>query len=311
MTMDEISRALRQAHADQQRRRQLLAQREALAREYADRQARVQACKEVLAREDLDVERLERGGATRLLYQLLGKLEDKTEQERREAAAARLAYEASLRQLEEIAYEQTQLEEALQALADADARYAQYYALRRERLMQEQPALAEKIVQLTQVQQEADAQLREIAEAIEAGHLAREQLDRLEEALQKAGNWGVYDIIGGGMIADVIKHSHLDEAEQAGMALETALRRFRTELCDVKLSAQFEMRITGVDRGMDLWLDNIFTDWNMQARIRESQDSASAVREQLSQALERLYALEQTCKQARNQAAATLDQIIT
>ena len=141
MTMEEISRGLTQARADQERRRKLDAMCSSLADERKEQAGRAAALKDALEKENLDVERLERGGVTRLLYQVLGQLEEKSEKEKREAAAARVAYESCLRQLEDIEGELRRLRAERDRLSDADARYRQFYEAKQARLTAEQPAI--------------------------------------------------------------------------------------------------------------------------------------------------------------------------
>ena len=48
---------------------------------------------------------------------------------------------------------------------------------------------------------------KEMSEAIQAGENALCSLRTAREELQKAGNWGIVDLFGGGFITNLIKHS--------------------------------------------------------------------------------------------------------
>lgn len=310
MTMEEISRGLTQARADQERRRKLDAMCSSLADERKEQAGRAAALKDALEKENLDVERLERGGVTRLLYQVLGQLEEKSEKEKREAAAARVAYESCLRQLEDIEGELRRLRAERDRLSDADARYRQFYEAKQARLTAEQPAIAAELTRLTRVRDENAATLRELREASAAGEEAVSCAEAVSRCLDQAESWGVYDLMGGGLLADTVKHSHLDEAQTQATALENALRRFRTELCDVQMTARFEMRISDWDRFADFWFDGLFADWNMQSRIHEAQDSVRAVINDLREALITLYGMQSDTERACRDAEAAITRLI-
>ena len=55
----------------------------------------------------------------------------------------------------------------------------------------------------------------EINEAIAAGHRALDALAEAADSLDSAKRWGIVDILGGGLITSVIKHSRLGDANHA------------------------------------------------------------------------------------------------
>lgn len=55
-------------------------------------------------------------------------------------------------------------------------------------------------------------EMREINEAIQAGERALTSLRKAEEKLTSAGNWGLWDIFGGGLISGIAKHNKMNEA---------------------------------------------------------------------------------------------------
>ena len=116
--------------------------------------------------------------------------------------------------------------------------------------------------------------------------------------------------MGGGLLADTVKHSHLDEAQTQATALENALRRFRTELCDVQMTARFEMHISDWDRIADFWFDGRLADWNMQSRIHEAQDSVRAVTNDLREALITLYGMQSDTERTCRDAEAAITRLI-
>ena len=60
-------------------------------------------------------------------------------------------------------------------------------------------------------------QLREIDEAVRAADDALAYLRRAARSLGSARNYGVWDILGGGFLATMLKHSKLDKARELGV----------------------------------------------------------------------------------------------
>jgi len=58
-------------------------------------------------------------------------------------------------------------------------------------------------------------------EAICAGQNALECLKEAKRELNGAGSWGVYDILGGGMLSKLIKHNKINNA---ALCIEEAQR---------------------------------------------------------------------------------------
>ncbi len=56
--------------------------------------------------------------------------------------------------------------------------------------------------------------VKEVNEAIRAGENALQSLYRAQQMLDKARTWGWIDILGGGLISGILKHSRMQEAKQ-------------------------------------------------------------------------------------------------
>jgi hypothetical protein len=55
---------------------------------------------------------------------------------------------------------------------------------------------------------------REIEEAIQAGKTALQALDDAERNISSARSFGVWDMLGGGFLSSMLKHSKMDEAQR-------------------------------------------------------------------------------------------------
>ena len=234
------------------------------------------------------MERLKKMSATAILYSILGKKEAKFDKEAQEAAAARLRYTAAVQQLEDCQARIQQVQQELDRLRDCEAQYAALFG----QLLMRQPDAAAQLEQLDLALAESQSQLRELEEAIGAGNAALQQASVVLDSLSSAAGWGTWDLLGGGLISDLAKYSHLDNAQQNIQQLQALLSRFRTELADVHMAPQLgELASGGLLQMADIFFDNLFVDWAVLSQIHNSQAQMEQVRHQISGALEKLSRL--------------------
>ena len=136
---------------------------------------------------------------------------------------------------------------------------------------------------------------KEIREAIQAGEAALSSLRNAQEKLNSAKNWGIWDIVGGGFISSLIKHSRMDDAQEYMEEAGHNLRRFEKELQDVSLSDTFSrnssMDIGSFLRFADSFFDNMFLDFYVQSQINQACDAVENAIRQVEDILDGLRAL--------------------
>ena len=110
----------------------------------------------------------------------------------------------------------------------------------------------------------------EIREAIAAGELALSTLYLAQEQLNKAKNWGIFDLFGGGFLADIIKHSKMDDAARYMEDAKYQLQRFRKELSDVNGNFNLQLDVGGFLSFADFFFDGILADYLVQSKINEA-----------------------------------------
>ena len=64
---------------------------------------------------------------------------------------------------------------------------------------------------------------REMKEALDAGERALSSLRNAQEKLNSAGNWGLFDMFGGGLFSTIMKRSKMDDAQQLMEAAKSDL----------------------------------------------------------------------------------------
>ena len=131
---------------------------------------------------------------------------------------------------------------------------------------------------------------KEMREAIQAGENALYSLQAAREELQKAGNWGIVDLFGGGLITSLIKHSKMDNASRLMENAKYDLKRFQKELRDVTVNTNLSIDCSDFLTFADFFWDGIIADWLVQSKIN---DAKSQVDEAIAQVEQILRGLKQ------------------
>lgn len=305
--IEEMRAELARLSAQTERRNKVDAMLQSLKNEEADLNRIEQELKYALNKEEADVDRLQRTTATSVLYAFLGKKDLKLSKEQQEAYAAKMKYDAAVQQLDDCLLRITALKQERDTLCDCEKQYQRVFSQLKEQLRMD-PAYADKLIALESQRGEMQSQLRELDEAIFAGNSVMRQIGSIEDSLDRAEGWGTWDLLGGGLISDMAKHSNLDEAQESAEQLQVLLSRFRTELADVHISSEMgSLNIDGFLRFADYFFDGLFSDWAVQSRIHDSQESVYQVKCQVENALSKLTAL----KSSQAAAHATIEQKLT
>ena len=113
-------------------------------------------------------------------------------------------------------------------------------------------------------------QEKEVREALAAGQEALDYLNRARESLNSAGNWGLLDLFGGGLLSTFVKHSKMNDAEGLIQQARSALQRFQRELMDVDNVAEFHIETGDFLSFADYFFDGFIADWLGQSRISDA-----------------------------------------
>ena len=272
---------------------------------------KVTSLRVALREEQADVEKLEGRSLANYFFQVVGRLDDKLTKERQEAYAARVKLDAAERELAGI---EADMEEIYAQLADVRRAQEQYDAAlsqKRYDLRASDTPEGQKIRDMEQKLAALQSYKQEIREAINAGSSARGAVDRVLQELDSARNWNTWDTFGGGgIITHMAKHSHLDSAQDLTEELQRRLRKFKTELADIKITADTQVNIEGFLRFADYFFDGLFVDWSVGSRINESISSVSSTRSKITSTISKLEAMEASAERDIGRLKSELDQVI-
>lgn len=262
-------------------------------------------------KEQEDVEKLEGRSLANYFFQVVGKLDEKLDQERREAYAAKVKLDAAERELAGIEADIQDIQSQLAEIRIAAANYKEELEKKRAALKASGTTAADQIIDMEQRIAALEAQKKEIKEAISAGYSARGTADRILSELESADGWNTWDMFGGGgIITHMAKHSHLDEAQDLVSELQSKLRRFKTELADIQISANMQVSIDGFLRFADYFFDGLFADWAVGDKISQSQSSVSSTKSQIDRMLDKLSSMESATDSEITRLKLQLDDLI-
>lgn len=253
---------------------------------------KVYELKKTLDKETLDVEKLNNNNIVSVFYSVTGKLEDKLEKEQREALSAKLKYDQANYDLEGIKLEINKLVDERENLKNCINEYNSLYIEKKNLLIKSDEASANKILEITSKIEYSKRNLKELREAISAGKFAVNSLESALESLGSAKGWGTWDLLGGGLISDLAKHSHIDDAMSEVEQAHNQLRRFKSELADVRISYDIRFETDGFGKFADFFFDGLIADWFMQSKINNSYESVSKVKNQVESTIHKLQQIE-------------------
>ena len=115
--------------------------------------------------------------------------------------------------------------------------------------------------------------MADIAQVNQALNLTDQLIRELEQAerhLSSARNWGFVDILGGGIITDLIKHSKLNNAKASMDRVNYLLQELKRVLGGISMPGDYSMNVGGIATFADFFFDSALVDAYMTAKIMSS-----------------------------------------
>ncbi len=239
---------------------------------------RLAALRREMEREHRDVTRLEGLSLANLFRQVLGDRASAIDKEREEYLRAKLHHDQAQQAVDALQEDVRALSARLAACGNPEADLRALLRKKEELLLSAESGVASELLQVEEERGRAEALRRELREAIVAGENVHAGLEGVLDSLGSAHGWGIWDMLGGGLISTAVKHSHLDKARDRVHHVQNLMQRFRRELADVAGSVP-DIEIGGFARFADYFFDGLFVDWMVQSKINESTERT---RQQLS-----------------------------
>ena len=240
------------------------------------------------AREKRDVQRLEGLSLGSIFYTVLGDKEQRLDRERQEFLAAKLQRDQCQYAISSLELYLADLKYKLSALGNLDSAYQALLERKEKILLSSENDLSHQLLDITGLQANLQADRKELQEAVGSGQTVLTILDGVINSLNSAEGWGNWDMLGGGMLADLAKHSKIDDARDQVHQVQELLRRFQRELADIQSAESFLIDISSFDTFVDFFLDSLIVDWIVQSKIHNSLERTTQVRKRVKAILQGL-----------------------
>lgn len=256
----------------------------------SDLEKRTDELEKVKRKEQDDVDRLNARSLTAFFYRATGKMGEKLTKEEAEAYAAAVKYDAAKNELQAVNNDIEYCQKRLSDLQDCEQQYERVLKEKTEQIKQSGVPEAGRIMQIENEIAFLENQQKEIQEAINAGNQAFYIARKILEDLNSAKNWSTFDLMGGGLIADMAKYDKLNKVQDQIQDLQNALRGFRTELADVteRISGNLYVEIGDFLHFADYFFDGLFTDWMVYDKINDSRNRTMQTSDQIQKLLGQL-----------------------
>lgn len=242
-----------------------------------------------------ELNQMQTGGLNTFLSKIIPGREKKLEVCRMMADEAAAKYDTAIHALmentDQIHKLERQVSNGHQARLKLDSLIAQKAAL----IQQTGGDLAQTLADLDNRLYTLSQRRTELDQAVQAGRGALATIDSIIDKLQNAQNWGTFDIVGGGLITDIAKHSNLDDASQLTYTLQKQIHAFQKELSDISIHADFSIEVSDFMKFADFAFDGLIADWLVLDKINSSLSQATHTRNQIASAIHMLEPLQQEC----------------
>lgn len=136
---------------------------------------------------------------------------------------------------------------------------------------------------------------QELDETLEATDYALDCLRKAESDLDSASSWGMFDILGGGLISTLIKHNDMDDAQAHMEEAKGALEKLSQELKDVDYQINLDFTVSDFLSFADYFFDGLLADLFVQDRIDEAE-------QQVKEAITKVESIRDHLRHLRQQA---------
>ena len=308
--MTYFDERLKELHRQKLQKKRLSAMKEELTKqedEVAKKAAELDAIKK---KEQLDVEKLEGKTIKALFFTLAGTKEEKLSKERQEAYVATMKYEAALRDLQGIMKDLNDCKEELEKLENCEEEYEHLLEEKKNSIKQEASRRANEVLILEKQMEDISHEIIELEEALDVGYRAFDLVDHIVKELQEAHNLADWDTFMDSFFIDIQKQEHIHNAQDLIQDLRNELRRFKTELADVNIDGDIQIEMDEFSKFADWFFDNIFTDWDIKAKIENSQAQAENTRSQITTTINLLKDMRDERMKSRIELEEDLEEVV-
>lgn len=266
---------------------------------------------DLLISELKDVEKLEKMSVKSLFYNVLGSKEKQLEKERQEYLQASLKHKELKKSIEVLEYEHKIISSKVQEISGLEADLEKLKKNRMQEIMVTNSKQRIKITGIHKQMDENRAVAEELHQAHQAGKAALNALSVVLKHLKDAVKWGNWDMMNDGSYYGQMKHGAMDRAVHAAQQAQHSLRIFDRELVDVNIEqTQLNINLSGFSKFMDIFFDNIISDWVVQQKIKNAYNSVDATYDKIKRYIGVIEKELSTLDQHMRQLSNAIDDIL-
>lgn len=271
MDLEELDKQLQDVQARCRRRDKHQGDKEHLQRQLSEAQGRIKEWDTTIATTAKKLNELDKASLGYLFGTLFGDRMDRISDEKERLLKQKLQRDECAAALAPLQQDMNEVGEVLKQFDGLDAERADVLQQKEELLKSRDDDGARGLIELGEKLSGLEMLDREIPEAIEAGQAVLPHLKAAAVDLKGAQSWGTVDLLGGGLLSGMAKHSGIDNARDHIQDAQVCLRRFDRELRDVTTSTiDLSLEVGAFSQFADLFFDGLISDWFVQSKINKS-----------------------------------------
>ncbi len=106
-------------------------------------------------------------------------------------------------------------------------------------------------------------------------------VEQAESKLKSARTWSIFDMLGGGVFVDMVKHYKLSRASDYMNEANYLLQQLNPLLGNMRIPDNYRMQIGGLGTFADFLFDGIFADGYMASKIWSSIEHVRELKQKL------------------------------
>lgn len=241
-----------------------------------------------LKKEEKDVEKLQSISFANLVHSLLNDKKEQLSKEEHEVLMAKSQIDGLEYELNKTLSDLEALETKVVSLSVINKEYKNLIEQKKAFIKRELPNQWEAIDTKSSHIEKMMLEKKEIKEAISAGNSALTSINGSKKALDSAAGWGTYDILGGGMIATMVKREYMATAQESIQKLQYDLRIFNKELADISTYVDLGLNLGNLLGVADYFFDGFLVDFAVQNKINNARDKVSILIDKMESIVDRL-----------------------
>ncbi|MGV3466339.1 MAG: hypothetical protein ACO1OT_13730 [Heyndrickxia sp.] len=285
---EELNMELVQMKGDIRKKQLWEKQVEEYHKELTDIRNTIAYLEDEIYKDNKDIQKLETLSLTNLLVTLAGNKEDRLDKDKQNVIKAQIKLDTAKKSLNDIVHALETLKIKLTSVQDSEDRYEKILWEKEQLIINSYSPYSNELYELSNREADIFVYIDELKEALEAGEKVNFALGNAIQSLEKAENWGTFDMLGGGVLASSVKHNHLDDARDYVHDAQSKMRRFQKELLDVNEITGLQIEISSMLKFADFFFDGLIVDWMVQGKIRESLQQAEVQQSKLNNILAEL-----------------------